>query len=633
MAQGLKRRDRREVARAAEDWVEVNEKTLPEKEASVFEKRADAIRFYLAGGSLEQIKKDFSLSTKELYRYLDRCETESPDGSPYGWRGLLFGQRILPRKISKKDQSLRLGHANEFAQFLSRFPNIRENLISLAKTGRKVDEKGPNRKLSVMKIKEKMIADCWENGLTIRDYPLSTESEGYGAVRRFVIAARRDHAGGKFPAGGISDLPPVLRCYQRVELDGHKKDVICTVELPSPTSRGVYYLPIERLWLIPLIESKSTAALGYSIAYGLNYSTSDLIKAIRSSIFPWKPMELTAPNLRYPDGGGFPTGLDEKLAFVCIDEILLDNHKAHLSSSSESELHRVLGATPVYGSIDNQNARALAEGFFLEFERVLQLLPSATGSDPKNRPVSNPTKNAIKFKITDQHIHEIAEITLARYNIEKPPGSSLSRVELLQRYVNDPRQLVRRIPNALRESIELYDTELVLPIKGDEKNNIRPYVYWEGSRYDNSVIASSYGLIGQKLFAYTFSGDIRKLKAYFKSGADAGVLICERRFQQTPHSLTTRKHANASRRAKKHRPDSTGDDIAGYTNSIINTAPKSKKAATEAARLKAELRTFAAQKKDRGNNALNGDGQGEQKEKRRSTNSWMERVKKIGTRF
>lgn len=627
-------RDRRAIAVSIADWVSVDEGAFADTEAAIFRKRKEAISLYARSFSLSEIRKVTQIKAKDLYRFLDRCATQDTDGRANGWRGIIPNKRIVQNRSRKNDDHARLGHANQFQQFLINNPEIKKNLESLATCGRRIGEKGPKRKLAVQTIKSELMNLCRAAGLSVADYPLNVASNAYGAILRFVAQVREENFAKSAVAGNVSNLPLVTRCYQRLEADGHWKDIICTVELPSPTGRGVYYLPIERLWLIPILETQSTAALGYSIAYGANYSGGDLVRAIRAATLPWTPLELTAEGLRYCQNGGFPSGLDEELAYVCADEILLDNHKGHLSNFAIQQIHRTLGATPVYGSIENPNARACAEGFFSKLEEmVFHTLPSSTGSTLKNRDIKNPAENAVKYKITDQHIHEIADVALARYNAECPPGSSLSRVEILQRYVRDPLSLVRRIPREERDWIRLYDLELEFKIKGNAENGTRPHAYFLESRYTNPIIASSYGLIGKTLRAYGYSGDIRTFEAYFESGAAAGTILCERRFRGTPHSVLTRKHSNASRRTGGHRPNSMGDDIAGYRESLVTKAPKSKTAATELARLNAEFRENLRQgrcaKGEKGVPEIP-DSVSKSPEK---AGDWAEELSKLGTQF
>jgi hypothetical protein len=628
------RRDRRAIAVSIKTWTEVNEGVLSETDAATFKKRMESINLYARGFSLKKITQITNIESKDLYRFLDRCEAGNRDGTENGWRGIIPRGRLGTSKSSKTDQN-RLGHANQFNQFLSCNPEIKQNLEFLAKDGKRAGEKGPKRKLSVQQIKAELIKDCRQAGFTASDYPLNIASHAYGSIRRFVAMVRGQMLSAS-SVGTVSTLPILRRYFQRLEADGHWKDVCCTVELPSPTDRGVYYLPIERLWLIPVLETKSTAALGYSIAYGTNYSGGDLIRGCRSAALPWVPLELTAKGLKYCENGGFPSGVDERLAYVCSDEILLDNHKGHLSDFSIEQIHRTLGATPVYGSINNPNARACAEGFFARIEEeVFHRLPSSIGSTEKNRDIKNPTKNAIKYHITDLHIREIAEVALAHYNSESPPGSSLSRIELLQRYVADPRSLVRRIPLEERNQIRLYDLELEWTIKGNIEKGIRPHCYYLESRYTNPVIAASYGLIGKKLKVYGYSGDIRTFDASFESGASAGTLLCERRFRNTPHSVQTRKHANASRRTGSHQPNSMGDEIAGFKEALTTKAPTSKFAATELARINAEARENLQRQKSLGATLQNVTKEPEENEHQTQgrSNNWDDKLSKLGTQF
>lgn len=257
------RRDRRQIAVSIENWIEVEDRVLSNTDAKRFRQRKEAILLYVRGFRLKQIHEIKQISAKDLYRFLDRCEAPHSDGRPNGWRGIIPDERVVKSRHEKVNDESRLGHANQFSHFLSTYPEIKSTLNFLTIYGKRDGERGPKRKLSVKQIHHELIKECRKIGLTVADYPLNVASEAYGSVRRFVVKARTEIAGNSVVAGGVSSLPLVTRCYQRLEADGHWKDVACTIELPSPTGRGFYYLPIDRLWIIPVLESQSTSALGY----------------------------------------------------------------------------------------------------------------------------------------------------------------------------------------------------------------------------------------------------------------------------------------------------------------------------------------------------------------------------------
>lgn len=91
------RRDRREMASAVNSWVTVDDDKLDPDSSQKFLKRKSAIQLYAGGASLRQITEETGISSKELYRFLDRCEAVGEDGRLNGWRGILPNSHEMPR--------------------------------------------------------------------------------------------------------------------------------------------------------------------------------------------------------------------------------------------------------------------------------------------------------------------------------------------------------------------------------------------------------------------------------------------------------------------------------------------------------------------------------------------------------
>ena len=161
------RRDRRRIEASIDDWVKVSPETMSPDDAIIFDRRRSAIELYAGGASLKQITAETSIKAKDIYRFLDRCEVVNGDGRKNGWRGIIPNGHVMPRRRTEKRLKDRVGHANEFAQFLANFPQILANLQGLTLNGWRPDEKGPKRKLSIMSIKEKIHEDCKRAGLSV----------------------------------------------------------------------------------------------------------------------------------------------------------------------------------------------------------------------------------------------------------------------------------------------------------------------------------------------------------------------------------------------------------------------------------------------------------------------------------
>lgn len=143
------RRDRREVAVAVNSWITVDDGNLDPDSAQVFLRRKNAIELYARGASLRQVTEETGIGSKELYRFLDRCETIGEDGRLNGWRGIVPNSHVMPRQRNDL-LDVRIGHSNKFALLISKHPTIRESLESLALNGYRPGEKGVKRELRIL---------------------------------------------------------------------------------------------------------------------------------------------------------------------------------------------------------------------------------------------------------------------------------------------------------------------------------------------------------------------------------------------------------------------------------------------------------------------------------------------------
>lgn len=539
---------------ASEDlttWPQVEELALPEASRATFRARMVAVKMYASGDALKEIKKETGISKQELYRFCDRCRAPADDGRIMGFRALVDHSHIPSlRRRSQEMLEGRKARSGALGALFALFPSIAERVREYAVTGKKT----PNSKAEVnvppRSIHSFFLVLCREAGIKSPAYPFIEESRGFPAIRRFVKEQRTLHAlrylGTGDPEAARKARPstdpefaitPTSRLLHRMQCDGCKLNVSLIVEFDSPNGIGKIRKRILRIWIVLLIEVMSKAIWGYSLAFGHNYSGTDVARAIRNSFRPWKPRQLVIPELQYRPSDGFPSGSVEGLAYACFDELWLDNAKAHLSEYFLGNLERSVNAVGVFGAVEEPNTRPLVEGFFGTLAALgINRMPGTTGSSPDDP--RRPRRNNGDYDLNERELADIVDVLIARINGSPAPGSTETRLEILKRVVNEGTCIIRRVPMDRRATVLQRDLCERVTI-GSEHG--RPVVRTLSARYNSQALSSAAGLIGRSGMAIGNSDDVRELELVLDNGSSLGVLLVEPRWRNTPHSLKTRR--------------------------------------------------------------------------------------------
>lgn len=223
-------------------WPEANVHALTKGQPQDYERREQAIRSYVSGGSLATIQKVSGIGRRQLYRLLDRCLTPHDDGRVYGFRGLLRYQHIhdYHRNVQAITENLqgKSGAAGAFGALVDAYPTLQDWLQKLITERRlaieQIDTDGQLR-LRLRGLNGLHLAflnECRQLGLNGTDYPFNTDQMGRRTLsavikaqilRNFGHAARTSGAshlkGMRGPEAAIASLP---QCpLDVVEVDGH----------------------------------------------------------------------------------------------------------------------------------------------------------------------------------------------------------------------------------------------------------------------------------------------------------------------------------------------------------------------------------------------------------------------------
>lgn len=506
-----------------------------------FERKKSAIDQYSQGINCAEIEKKSGISRQYLFYLLKRCTSLNNGGCPTGYFALLKGCHVVVERHNTLNK-LESGRAlpGSLQVLLNKYPALQAIMRKLIVDKIPPDSKRADYRLSWHHIHEIFLGQCNALGIMPPAYPFCSDSQGRFALQNWgkrIIAESKAHtSSASWEQDQYAVKAAPTRVFERVEADGHALDVNWTLEVPSLNGDGVIYCQISRLWLIALLENKSSAVIGYSISLGRNYNASDVTRAVQSSLVPWRPRKLTLSTISYKPGECLPNALMPELSYVCYDELWLDNAKSHLSDLFLTMLERTVNAVPVFGPKGSPNVRPNIEMLFdLLEEAGIHCLAGTTGANPKDPRKSG--KDEERFILKLDILLDLIDLLIVRYNTGIAPGSTISRNEVLKRAVMRETGIFRRVPKNKRESCIKYSI-FEEAIIGQERG--RPILRWKNARYDGPGLHARPNLIGQKVLVMA-SQDLRKIEAVLlKDASSLGELIVEKRWRDTPHTLFTR---------------------------------------------------------------------------------------------
>lgn len=576
------------------EWQQVNSSAFlgknREERTQIFERRKTAVLMYAESRSLSEIEDSTGISRQALHRLLKRCRSIHEDGLLSGFRGLLFYSHQGGRNITFSKLTQRIPAVGSLSALFVRYPLLAKALCDYVLFGKLPGLKKRQALPSFVDVHAFFIRLCDEASIKSPHYPFNSESLGRPALRRWVkkirlqnylafVGANNPDEAQMITARAPDETSPSNRqhCLKRVECDGHKIDIHCVIELPSPTGSGVIRMKIQRLWIIVLIEITSGAILGYSFSFGTNYSAADIMAALRNSLIPWKRRNLTVDNIDYRDGDGFPSGTIDEFSYACFDEFHIDNAKAHLSHLFLNYLRRTVKAVPVFSPPATPNSHSYIEGFFslLEASGIHQSI-GTTGENSQD-PRGKEKSSDLSYHMTFELLADFIDLLIARINGSPAPNSSLSRLEILRRITSRKTDLIRHLENSERELFSKFDMYVEKTVGLDHGRTV---VRFLGVTYTNDSLSFARHLINSAVLIQADSTDLRTISCTLRDGSFAGVLYAERRWRQTKHGVITRRAALKLLRNGMFR---TSSDIPIAFREYLETeARKSKKAAAAA---------------------------------------------------
>jgi len=586
--------------RDPDNWPDVDFESLRSEARELFLRRKRAVTEFLRGLPLDEIRATTNLSRSEIYRLIHRCAQTHPDGMIYGFRALIPNSRTRTYTRRKTITAVGAKGGGLLSALFEAYPSV-EEAVQKAYSGGRGRGRRLERNLSLKEIHRVFLEACAEAGVAPDHYPFSQVKRGLEALRVYLRrladldprrAADRDggpDAARRWAHTGVAPTPPrVQRPYARVEMDGHKLDIRCVVDVPGIDGVPVR-VPLERFWILVLIESASRAVLAYHICLAREYGEEDVLHTFRKSLQTWRPHQPTLPELHYKAGAGFPSGTIPQYRGAQFDMIKLDNAMAHRAHRVRDRLIDIFGCTINYGPAGTPEARAIVERFFQNITTSMHRLPSTTGNRPGDPRGVNAARNAVKFNVQLDHLEQVLEVLIANYNAMTHSETGRAPLEHLRYFASLDSHLIRRLPDDMGEVAPMFQHRVLRRVRGNIQQGKRPYIEYEGVHYQNETLAGLPSLIGKQLSLRINTEDLRFINAYLPDGAALGTLRANGLWSVTPHSVRTRRAINAARRAKQLHFGSAQNPVDCWLEFLASQASSKPKAANDLTRAQRQI--------------------------------------------
>jgi len=337
--------------------------------------QAEAMRLYFSWVPVGEIEKRTGVSQNSLPRLARRCLKLAEDGRIQGFRACIPYVRIGPysrrSQLPHSPSGAHSGMAGALGALLKRFPDIEILLLQYTKNEAK-RLAVPEHKLRPCDLHRVFLRCVSEKGVGPTEWPFTTAYRGLRSIQNFMKQtldrhfARGTTAREDSPARAHLNVGKGIPCllnfeepYDAVEIDAYKIEAHMTVAFQTPEGTETD-LRLDRLNLIAVVDRFSSAVLAYTVVYRPEVNADDILKVIREAANgTWRPMELTIPGLRYPDGGGLPSGVLEAAQGALWGATLFDGALAHLSSAVHSRARAVLGFAINWGPVAHFERRLL----------------------------------------------------------------------------------------------------------------------------------------------------------------------------------------------------------------------------------------------------------------------------------
>lgn len=567
-------------------WPSVDEMLLDEESRTCFVTRKNAVVMYFKGDKLDEIQEKTGVQPKNLRRLVQRCISISDDGVVWGFRALIPQKNVKGYRLKITSKSRNVSRkTGEFNLLLETYP-VLQDIIKDLFLGNHRRTLEPAMKPH--NIHKKFIDECRNLGIPLSQYPFNSDHLGFKALQRYLKKLSDLYFGkgktrygedavtkAKHTGEGEQNHPSTLHPYQKVQFDAHRIDGFFIIEVLSPDG-DLIPVVLERFWILTLIDVATRNVLGYAISLNKEYSAADVMHCFRNAVLPHEKLSLTIPGLKYNETGGFPSEVYPSSATWAVwDVICFDNAKSHLANLVQDRLKHLIGCDTNLGPVALPMRRGIIERFFEILEETgFHRLPNTTGSNPNDPRRTDPEKNAVKYKMTFDHLKQLVDVLFSDYN-GRPHGGIYHQtpLELMGKRL-DSGLLPRLLEEDKRKEVLFMQVTKSCTIRGSLKSGKKPYIQYQGVEYRSDKLVESAHLINQELIIHVNVDDLRTVRAFLPDGSEFDYLTAAGKWSLSPHTLQTRKAINSLVHRRLIYLTTWDDPIFIYTDYLIKSAAK-----------------------------------------------------------
>lgn len=576
-----------ELQSIRQTWNEINEIVLSKTERMEYKAKKRAVDLYIDGMSPKQISELTGIRQPEIIRLFHKCMTTNSQNQYAGYVALIKNKKVRPR-VGKIEQLFRI---YPFLRLFVERNYFGDRHYTL------------EHNMNIRTLHTKFLNECRRLGIQDYDFPFSSRDKGYCTLNNYIkklkdknpnktIDKENKNTAQKFLSTGFGEsnrLIPIVP-YHIVQIDGHKIDMLYTVEVENELGEIVDMIA-TRMWLIAVIDVATRVIIGYSLSTNENYTQTDVLNAIKNAIQPHQRLEFKKHRFDYPEDGGFPSEAIPKAKWAVFDTVMLDNAKSHLSHNVVKKLTEDLKCAVNFGAVATPETRGIIERFFRTLETSgFHRIPSTTGSNMQDTKRKNPEKECVKYQITYEDIEEMMEYFIADYNNSSHSAlENQTPLQVMKSKIEHAGMKPCIIATSDRDSIDKLTNFLVdRTIRGGYRSGKQPHISYMGVTYHAFETPLDMALIGQKVSVEINPEDISMVAIYDEDGIKLGTLIASGEWGRYPHSLKTRELALKRKNANKESNQSFMPSLIELEEDLKLKAKESRRVRTTAANIRRE---------------------------------------------
>ena len=577
-----------ELRHSREFWDDINVDVLSEEARTLYLSRKKAVDLYIDGVSPKKITEETGVLSCEVIRLTHKCTLLDNNQIPVGYSALVPHKHNL--KTVGKMQKLFLQYPSLEAFIQGNYFNDKKYTLE--------------HNMNVRTLHVKFIDECIRLGVQNYEYPFTLKDKGYNALVDYIkrvetekqsktIRREGKDARQRFESTGygVSNSLTALNPYGIVQIDGHKIDMLYTVEVENEQGE-IIRMPATRAWLLAVIDVSTRAIIGYHITPYENYNQSDVLIAIHNSIVPHEKINFTHSGFSYPDNGGYPSLALPETEWAVFDMIMLDNAKSHLAKDTMDKLLNHVKCTVNFGSVATPETRGIVERFFRTLETSgFHRLPGTTGSNTRDIKRHEPEKESVKYRISYNDICELVEYLIAEYN--NSAHSSMENqtpLQVMERRIKEVGMRPSIVPVTERKNIEkLTYFSVERTVRGGYSTGSKPQISYLGVKYHAYDRKIPMELVNKKVYIEVNPADVSHVDLYDNDGKFIANLVAMGEWGKRPHSLRTHQAALDRKNSNKEHNNIFSPDLSLFEEDLRENSKSSRRDRTKAAIVESEM--------------------------------------------